>query len=109
MCASALRYLALVSLLACGAAIAAPFASVPSVAPVGRSVTVTGGGFAPGSVVTARITGPNQSVAMAATSAGADGAIAIPIVTSSRGAHAIQLIGADGSVLVKDLRMSVTP
>ena len=106
---STLQCCALGTLLSCGVAFAAPYASLPSVAPIGSSVTVTGGGFNPGSVVTARITGPNQTVAMAAASAGANGGVAISIMTSSRGEHAIQLIGADGSVLVKDLRLIATP
>lgn len=109
MSTSLTRTAALASSLICGVALAAPFGSVPSVARVGHAVTVAGGGFGPGAVITVKVSGPNQWVSMAAAAAGADGSISVPIVSSQPGAHVIQLLDASGDMLVGNLRLTVTP
>ncbi|MDP3083087.1 MAG: hypothetical protein Q8N44_05275 [Rubrivivax sp.] len=109
MSTSVMRLVALASSLACGVAFAAPSGSVPSVASVGRSVTVTGSGFSPGTMVTIKVSGPNQSVSMGAAAVGADGRMALPIVASQPGSHRIQILDASGSTLVGNLTLVVTP
>ena len=99
-----LRRVVLATLFVCGTALAAPFASVPSVAVVGRPIAVNGGGFDPGALINLRITGPGDAVSMAAVVAAADGSIAYTLVTSIDGAHRVQLLHADGRPATPDLR-----
>lgn len=105
MFVSRIRVVASAALLCGAAAFAAPFASVPSVAPVGQSVTVAGGGFAPGAVLTLRIIGPNQNTSMAAVVAANDGSIAHAMVTPSEGAYRIQILDASGRAVTGELRL----
>ena len=105
MITSTLKLLRLVSLCCCGAVLAAPFANVPSVAPVGQAVNVFGGGLVPGSAITARVTGPNQDVSMAAAIVKADGSVSIQIMTSAPGSHAIDLIDPSGARVVSGLKL----
>ena len=90
-------------LFVCGTAMAAPFAIVPSVAVVGRPVAVSGGGFDPGSLINLRITGPGDAVSMAAVVVAADGRFSYTLVTSSDGAHRVQLLHADGRPATREL------
>lgn len=106
---SYLRRVAVATALFSGAVWAAPFASVPSIARVGQQVAVAGGGFAPGTVITARIQGPNQAVAMAAAAVAADGTLTISIVAGQQGAHVIELVDASGTPVVRNLRIVATP
>lgn len=108
MSTSLMRLVALASSLVCGVAFASPSGSVPSVASVGSAVTVAGSGFSPGTVVTVKVSGPNQSVSMGAVAVGADGRIALPVVASQPGSHLIQILDASGSTLVSNLRLVVT-
>ena len=105
MFAIGLRCVALAALVACGTALAAPFASVPSVVPVGQAVTLTGGGFEPGSVVTVQINGPKKSTSMAAVVAADDGSISHDLVAPAPGNYAIKLIDASGRTVTRALRL----
>lgn len=105
MFASWLRVVTMAALLCSGAVVAAPFASVPSVAPVGQSVTVAGGGFTPGALVTLRIIGPNRGVSMAAVVAGDDGSISHAMVAPAEGNYRIQFIDAAGRAMTRELRL----
>lgn len=85
------------AILVSGAAMAAPHASVPSVAAVGRGVEVTGGGFQPGAVITVRVVGPGNSVSMAAAVVSPDGRLVHTLTAAQGGAHRVLLLHADGS------------
>lgn len=93
------------ALVCCAAVLAAPFASVPSIAPVGQSVTVAGGGFSPGAVITLRVIGPNSGTSMAAVVAAGDGSISHSMVTPSAGAYRIQVLDAAGRTMTGELRL----
>lgn len=82
---------ALSILCAASGAMAAPFASMPSLAPLGKTVTLTGGGFTPGAVVTVRIVGPGRETAMAAAVAAADGTVSHPVLVARSGAYTVEL------------------
>ncbi len=86
---------------------AAPAAhvSVPSVAPVGKAVALTGGGFTPGGVVTLRIIGPGKRTEMAAVVIGADGSITHSMVPAGPGTYRIVVIDAAGKALANELRL----
>lgn len=105
MIASTLKLLGLASLWCCGAVLASPFATVQSVAPVGQVVNVSGGGLVPGSAITARVTGPNQDVSMAAAIVKADGSVSIQIITSAPGSYAIDLLDPSGARVVSGLKL----
>jgi hypothetical protein len=96
---------ALAAVASCGMAAAAPFASVPSVAAVGQPVTVAGGGFVPGAVITLRVTGPKQNTSMAAVVVADDGSISHSMVTPSGGTYRIQILDAAGRTLAGELRL----
>jgi hypothetical protein len=98
----------LVGLLLCGAAIAAPFANVASVTQVGKPVTVSGGGFEPGSLINLRLIGPGKSMAMAAVVVAADGTISHTWVASSDGSYRVQLVHADGRAAANELKFSAS-
>ena len=88
-------------LLSSAAAFSAPFASMPSVAPLGKSFLVTGGGFAPGAVVTVRIAGPGREIAMDASQAAADGTFKHSLLVPKSGAYTVDLLtGADSAPAV---------
>ncbi len=91
------------------AALAAPFASAPSAVQVGQSVTLLGGGFEPGSVITVRVTAPGNGVSMSAVVAAQDGSISHPLVAAAEGAHIVQLIDAAGATLVGELKFVASP
>lgn len=105
MKASILKFFRIAPLWACGMALAAPFGSVPSVAPVGAAVAVSGGGMVPGAAISARVTAPDRTVSMAAAIADAKGAVVINITTSQPGNHAIDLIDPSGAVVVTGLKL----
>ena len=79
--------------------------SVPSVAPVGKAVALTGGGFTPGGVVTLRIIGPGKRTEMAAVVIGADGSITHSMVPAGPGTYRIVVIDAAGKALANELRL----
>ena len=98
------RTFALVAVLGWATSVvAAPFANVSSTAQVGRPVTVTGGGFAPGALINLRVRGPGSAVTAAAVVAGADGSISYTLVAAANGAHVVQLSLADGRKAVPDM------
>lgn len=105
MSTSRLRCVAMAALFVCGTAFAAPFASVASVAPVGQTVTLAGGGFAPGTVVTVQINGPRKSVSMAAVVVADDGSISHDLVAPAPGTYNIKLMDASGRALAQRLRL----
>lgn len=102
------RYSAFLSLLlSSAAAFSAPFASMPSVAQLGKSVMVAGGGFTPGAVVTVRIAGPGREVAMAASQAAADGTFRHSLLVSKSGAYTVELITGAESAPVVSMKINV--
>jgi hypothetical protein len=108
MRSSWLRRVAGSILFLCGAAVAAPFASVPSVAAVGRPVAITGGGFEPGSVISVRVIGPGKAISLDAVVVGADGTISHTLIAARDGAHRVQLIHADGRTATSELTFTVS-
>ena len=93
------------ALLVCsGLSFAAPFASVASMAQVGRPLTISGGGFEPGALINLRVLGPGNSVAAAAVVVAADGAISHTLVAPSDGDYVVQITQSDGRVAVSDLK-----
>ncbi len=109
MMANRFRSLVLAAALVGGTAFAAPFASVPSVGQLGKSVAVQGGGFAPGTVVTVRMSGPNaklSSVGAAVVDAG--GGLTYDAMPAQTGAHKVTLLDAAGNVLVDNLKLQVS-
>ncbi|KPF60278.1 hypothetical protein D621_02420 [beta proteobacterium AAP51] len=103
-----LRRVVWATLFVCGTAMAAPHASVPSVATVGRPVAVTGGGFNPGALISVRVTGPGDTVSMAAVVVAADGSLTHTLVVAQDGAHRVQLLLADGSAATPELLFQAT-
>lgn len=102
------RRVVLATLFVCGTAMAAPHASVPSLAAVGRPIAVSGGGFDPGALINLRITGPGDTVSVAAVVVAADGSLAYTLVASTDGAHRVQLLHADGRPATPELRFHAT-
>jgi len=95
-------------LFVCGTAMAAPHASVPSVAVVGRPIAISGGGFEPGALINLRITGPGNVVSTAAVVVATDGSLTHTLVASSDGAHRVQLLHADGRPAMPELLFHAT-
>ena len=91
-------------LICSGLGFAAPFANVASVTQVGRPLTISGGGFEPGTLINLRVLGPGNSVAAAAVVVAADGGISHTLVAPSDGAYVIQITQSDGRVAVSHLK-----
>ena len=98
-----------VALLVAGAAHAQAVARAPSMARVGAEVAITGAGFSAGTLVSLRITGPNQAVSMAAVVAAADGSVSYALVPTSSGSWRVQL--SDGNERNKgaEVKLMVAP
>ncbi|HOB96220.1 MAG TPA: hypothetical protein PK306_17820 [Aquabacterium sp.] len=96
MKSSVFRRVVLGAMFVSSAAMAAPFASAPSMAPVGRAIEITGGGFQPGALITVRVAGPGNAVSVAAVVVAADGRLAHTLTATQDGAHRVQLLQADG-------------
>lgn len=93
------------ALLVCsGLGLAAPFANVASLTQVGRPLTISGGGFQPGTLINLRVLGPGNSVVAAAVVVAADGAISHTLMAPSDGAYIVQITQSDGRVAVSDLK-----
>lgn len=90
------------------AAHAQQYGNVPSLAPVGKAVAVSGGGVAAGSVVSIRVTSPSGVVTVLATVADAQGKFSQGVTAGAAGAHRLELLGADNQRFA-DLRMQATP
>lgn len=108
MSSSRFRRVGFATLLLCGTALAAPFASVPSVTVVGRPVAISGGGFDPGSLINVRVIGPRHAISLDAVVVAADGTVSHTLIASREGAHRVQLLHADGRAAASELTFLVS-
>ena len=96
------------SLAAVSATQAQQYGSAPSLALVGKTVIASGGGVAPGSVVSIRITSPSGVVTVLATVADAKGNFSQGLTAGAAGTHRVELLGANNQRFA-DLRMAAVP
>lgn len=94
--------------MAVSAVQAQQFGSAPSLALVGKTVSVSGGGVAAGSVVSVRVTSPSGVVTVLATVADAKGNFSQGVTAGAAGPHRVELLGANNQRFA-DLRMSAVP
>ncbi len=91
-------------LLLAGSAHAQQYGSAPSITPVGKTVAVSGGGVASGSVVSVKVTAPSGTVTVLATTADSQGKFSLGVTAAAAGMHRIEILASDNQRFA-DLRM----
>ena len=77
-----------------------PWITIPSSAvAMGEVTTVTGGNFAPGSVVTLKVTAPGSGGWSQTLGVGADGAISYPVQFGEEGLYKLEVLAREGGRL----------